>query len=84
MEKIRLKNLKALPKTNYTIETARMKGRICKATDPFDHYVSHLLYSVENIKHINESHAVEILLYDVHQERNYYLQGCKVSCVTAN
>ena len=46
LEKIRLKNLKALPKTNYTIETPRMKGRICKATDPFDHCVSHLLYTV--------------------------------------
>ena len=39
---------------------------------------------MENIKHINESHAVEVLLYDIHQERHYYLQGCKVSCVTAS
>ena len=28
---------------------------------------------MENIKHINESHAVEVLLYDIHQDNKLSL-----------
>ena len=45
------KSKKHCQKQTIPYRQLEMKGRICNATDPFDHCVSHLLYSVFKWKH---------------------------------